>query len=260
MGSQQGAPGPSRDDPVQFRREGLPSTCLLRVKRDIAELKADPPPGVFIAPSENDFTRIDAIVVGPRDTPYEGGFFRFRITCPPEYPMKPPDVRFLTTGAGRVQLHEHLYSDGRVCLSIIGTWTGPQWSPVLTLSSLLVSLQSMLSELEQLKFGPTTMHRLGSSYRHNTIKIAVCDPVEDCLRDNYIYPPALRNAVLQTFAESCARFEDTLKAGQHLYGSQYSPPGGCKDCGLLLLRIQGLKLQVKDQIEAESANAGQMSR
>ncbi|XP_050024098.2 ubiquitin-conjugating enzyme E2 Z-like [Dermacentor andersoni] len=253
MASQQGAPGPSRDEPAQFKREDLPSACLLRVKQDIAELKADPPPGVFIAPSESDITRIDAIVVGPADTPFEGGFFRFRIKCPSDYPMKPPDVQFLTTDAGRVQLHEHLYKDGHVCLSIIGTWTGPQWSPALSLSSLLVSLQSMLSELD--KFGRITPHEYGGTYRHNTVRIAVCHPVEDCLRDDWTYPPALRDAVLKTFAESCARFEDTLKAGQHLYGTRYSPPGGCRECGLLLLRIQDLKLKVKDAVQGVAANA-----
>ncbi|KAL1430669.1 hypothetical protein MTO96_002275 [Rhipicephalus appendiculatus] len=216
---------PSRDNPSAFRRDAL-SPCLLRVRRDIAEIKADPPPGVFVAPNESDITRIDAIVVGPADTPYESGFYRFLITCPPGYPMEPPGVRFLTTDAGRVKLHEHLHSDGFVCLSIIGTWDGPQWSPALSLGSLLVSIQSMLSEKPEFN-RQLWWHESGATLRHDVVRVAVCDVVEDCLRDDRTYPPALRDGVLTTFAGSCAKLEGRLDAGQHLCGTDYRPTGGC---------------------------------
>lgn len=38
-------------------------------------------------------------------------------------------VHFLTTGAGRVRFNPNLYACGKVCLSLLGTWTGPSWVP-----------------------------------------------------------------------------------------------------------------------------------
>lgn len=245
---------PSGDKPSAFIPGSL-SPCLLRVRHDIAEITADPPPGVFVAPNESDMTRIDAIVVGPADTPYESGFFRFRIACPPGYPMEPPDVRFLTTDAGRVQLHEHLYSDGHVCLSIIGTWDGPQWSPALSLASLLVSIQSMLSEKPQYN-RQLWRQEGGAKLRHDVVRVAVCDVVEDCLREDWTYPAALRDSVLTTFAGSCAKLEGRLDAGQHLCGADCrptsghngtgnEPASGCNGCKNLLRRIRELKAKVE---------------
>ena len=38
-------------------------------------------------------------------------------------------VQFLTTGAGRVRFNPNLYNCGKVCLSLLGTWSGPSWDP-----------------------------------------------------------------------------------------------------------------------------------
>ncbi len=42
--------------------------------------------------------QIHALITGPFDTPYEGGFFYFLIRCPPDYPIRPPRVKLMTTG------------------------------------------------------------------------------------------------------------------------------------------------------------------
>ena len=71
----------------------------------------------------------------PTDTPYTGGVYEFDILFPvkaPGYPSVPPKVKFRTTGAGSVRFNPNLYNDGKVCLSLLGTWDGApgeQWSP-----------------------------------------------------------------------------------------------------------------------------------
>ncbi|KAH8023624.1 hypothetical protein HPB51_015120 [Rhipicephalus microplus] len=55
--------------------------CLLRMKRDLADLEVKPIPGVFVAPDEAHATKIHALMVGPSGTPYEGGFFHFFVDC-----------------------------------------------------------------------------------------------------------------------------------------------------------------------------------
>ena len=70
-----------------------------------------------------------AVIFPPSGTPYSGGAFTFDILLPADYPHKPPKVQFLTTGGGRVRFNPNLYADGKVCLSLLGTWAGPSWDP-----------------------------------------------------------------------------------------------------------------------------------
>ncbi|KAH7986083.1 hypothetical protein HPB52_025220 [Rhipicephalus sanguineus] len=138
--------------PVAFKRDEENLTAgLLRVKKDIADLAREAPADIFIALEEVDFCRIYAVIIGPGETPYDGGILRlpptpcFRLTCPLEYPMVPPMVRFLTTDSGRTQIHPFFYRNGNVSLSILGTYAGPQWTPAQSLRTPLLSIQSLLS-------------------------------------------------------------------------------------------------------------------
>ena len=65
-------------------------------------------------------SQLHALITGPFDTPYEGGFFYFFIRCPPDYPIHSPRVKFMTTDEGRVRFNPNLYKNGKVCLSILG--------------------------------------------------------------------------------------------------------------------------------------------
>ena len=69
----------------------------------------------------------------------------FEIEFGNEYPIRSPIVRHLTTrGCPDVRLHPNLYGNGKVCLSILGTWEGEPWSPSMNLMTILMSIQSLL--------------------------------------------------------------------------------------------------------------------
>ena len=119
---------------------------MSRIKRDLATIYREPPPGMFVMPDKDDMTKIHAMIIGPFDTPYEGGFFHFLVRCPPNYPINPPRVKLLTTGGNTVRFNPNFYRNGKVCLSILGTWSGPAWSPALSLTSLLISIQSLMTD------------------------------------------------------------------------------------------------------------------
>lgn len=85
-----------------------------------------------------------ALIVGPDDTPYAHGFYFFEVQFTDNYPMQPPHVVF-KTGDGRVRFNPNLYVEGKVCLSILGTWAGPSWTSSCTLRTVLVSIQSLLN-------------------------------------------------------------------------------------------------------------------
>jgi ubiquitin-protein ligase len=82
--------------------------------------------------------------LGPEDTPYANGCFLFDIWVS-DYPKTAPKVKFLTTGQGRVRFNPNLYNCGKVCLSLLGTWSGPGWQPnKSTLLQVLVSIQGLI--------------------------------------------------------------------------------------------------------------------
>ena len=74
---------------------------------------------------------------GPKDSPYEGGHFMLKLTLPNEFPFKPPDVKFITK-----ILHPNIAEDGSICLDTIAG----NWSPSLTISKLMLSLCSLLTD------------------------------------------------------------------------------------------------------------------
>ncbi|KAH8021330.1 hypothetical protein HPB51_015320 [Rhipicephalus microplus] len=247
--------------PVQFKRdEDVPSVCVSRVKKDVADIARDPPPGIYVAPNENDVTRIDALVVGPSGTPYEGGFLWFHVVCPPEYPMQPPRVTLMTTDAGRVQLHPNIYSSGHVTLSILGTHDGPQWSSAQSLCSVLLSIQSLLSEdpyYNQTYVVKGANRQDANNYkeyvRHEIFRVAVCDAVESCLQQRCPYPAELRTTVLKQFLEFYDRYEESVRSCLHLDGTRIRDPisyvKGTYQHKALLARLEGLKAKVRKRSE-----------
>lgn len=98
-------------------------------------LKADPNGCVFVRFDEERPSFLQAIITGVRDTPYENGCFLFDIHCPNNYPDTNPAVTHTTPGAANVtanngpggfspNLHK---GTGKVCLSLLGTWSGQGW-------------------------------------------------------------------------------------------------------------------------------------
>lgn len=73
----------------------------------------------------HDIVRLDkvrALITGPEGTPYESGCFFFDVFFPPQYPNAPPLMELETTGGGVARFNPNLYADGKVCLSLLGTW------------------------------------------------------------------------------------------------------------------------------------------
>ncbi|KAL1426800.1 hypothetical protein MTO96_018024 [Rhipicephalus appendiculatus] len=233
-------------------------TYLTRVKRDIEDFFADPPPGIYIAPDENDIAEIHALVMGPSGTPYEDGFFEFHIRCPAEYPLKPPTVRFLTTDSGRVRFNPNLYKCGSICLNILGSG----WSPAQGIESLLVSIQSLLNQdpfYNEPGYVKGQMDDYASSYKavveHETIRVAVCDTVAACLNGTSTLPPTLRDVVLKKFLERYDRYEAAVKSKLHLSGKdmeeKYYFHKGTFDYAGLLTRLQDLRQKVMDRARGQ---------
>ncbi|GFY83435.1 ubiquitin-conjugating enzyme 10 [Actinidia rufa] len=88
-------------------------------------------------PVAEDMFHWQATIMGPPDSPYAGGVFLVTIHFPPDYPFKPPKVAFRTK-----VFHPNINSNGSICLDILKE----QWSPALTISKVLLSICSLLTD------------------------------------------------------------------------------------------------------------------
>eukprot|EP01122_Echinamoeba_exundans_P011468 TRINITY_DN4564_c0_g1_i1.p1 TRINITY_DN4564_c0_g1~~TRINITY_DN4564_c0_g1_i1.p1 ORF type:complete len:869 (-),score=241.05 TRINITY_DN4564_c0_g1_i1:174-2780(-) len=103
---------------------------------------------VFVRVDSNRMDVMTCMITGPLDTPYAGGCFIFDIFFPGTYPGAPPLVNIATTGNQSVRFNPNLYNTGKVCLSLLGTWSGAEgetWNKdTSTLLQVLVSIQSLI--------------------------------------------------------------------------------------------------------------------
>jgi ubiquitin-protein ligase len=79
---------------------------------------------IFVRCDENRVDVLKALIMGASDTPYAHGAFEFDIYFEDTYPNTPPKVNLTTTGQAKVRFNPNLYSCGKVCLSLLGTWRG----------------------------------------------------------------------------------------------------------------------------------------
>lgn len=100
---------------------------------------------IYVSTNDEDMFNIKAMIVGPDDTPYEGGFYFINLDIPRNYPLEPPKGKFMTLN-NQIRFNPNLYKNGKICVSILNTWSGPSWTTACTLSGVLLSIQSLLNE------------------------------------------------------------------------------------------------------------------
>lgn len=111
--------------------------ALRRIQKELSDIQKDPPAGCSAGPVGDDLFHWEGILMAPSDSPYAGGVFKVSIRFPTEYPFKNPHVRFITK-----IYHPNINSSGGICLDILKN----QWSPALTVSKVLLSILSLLTD------------------------------------------------------------------------------------------------------------------
>ncbi|PLB51006.1 ubiquitin conjugating enzyme [Aspergillus steynii IBT 23096] len=165
--------------------------ATLRITREIKQIQKDADLSLTVRFKDSDIRDVKALILGPPGTPYQFGFFEFKIKFGKEYPAKPPNVQALTTNGGRTRFNPNIYASGKVCLSILGTWQGnrgEEWSSAQGLESVLISIQSLMSnnpyenepgfENKSSSSDKVSMISYNAKIRHETLRIAVIEPLE----------------------------------------------------------------------------------
>lgn len=137
-----------------------------RLAKEIRDLLTNPPPLIILQdiPGDN-FSEIRVRFRGIEGTMYAQEQFMLRFKFGGNYPMESPEVVFVAvdklqapvgqqsangppleaTNKCLVPVHPHIYSNGHICLSILYD----NWSPALTVASVCLSIQSMLSSCDK---------------------------------------------------------------------------------------------------------------
>lgn len=144
----------------------IPKETMERLLKDIKDiftssLEKD---GIYYKHSDTNILKAYVMIVGPRDSLYFGGYYFFEITFPCDYPHAPPLVEYLTND-GVTRFHPNFYKSKRVCLSMLNTWRGEQWTSCLTIKSVLLTLVSIMDSQPMLhEPGITEKHKDYSNY------------------------------------------------------------------------------------------------
>lgn len=118
-----------------------------RLAKDVKQIIKNPlvENRIFYKHDEDNILKGKALIIGPEGTPYENGNYLFEFEFPVNYPHSPPKVIFHTND-GFTRFNPNLYRSGKVCISILNTWKGDQWSSCQTISSILLTLCTVLNE------------------------------------------------------------------------------------------------------------------
>jgi ubiquitin-conjugating enzyme E2 D/E len=111
--------------------------ALKRINKELKDLQQDPPLNCSAGPVGDDLFYWQATIMGPDDSPYKNGVYFLNIHFPADYPFKPPKINFITK-----IYHCNISSNGSICLDILKD----QWSPALTISKVLLSICSLLTD------------------------------------------------------------------------------------------------------------------
>ncbi|XP_044974445.1 probable ubiquitin-conjugating enzyme E2 23 isoform X1 [Hordeum vulgare subsp. vulgare] len=116
-----------------------------KVQQEWGILEKNLPDYIYVRVFEDRMDLMRAVIIGASGTPYQDGLFFFDFYLPPEFPQAPPSAYY---HSGGLRVNPNLYVDGKVCLSLLNTWTGrgnEVWDPSSSsILQVLVSLQGLV--------------------------------------------------------------------------------------------------------------------
>jgi len=165
----------------------------------------------FAEPVGDKLDNVEALVIGPPDTPYGFGFFKFDLRFPITYPNAPPKVLIITTDGSKTRFNPNLYAEGKVCLSILGTWSGEsedEWRSSYSITYILQAIQSLIMnskpyhnepgyEEAGMRSASVDVEKYSEKIKHETLRVAVCGVVDDAInKPNFRFAHIIKSQFL----------------------------------------------------------------
>jgi len=183
----------------------ITSMAKKRLLKDVKDIIKKPltEHGIYYVHDEQNILRGYACILGPKDSLYANGAYFFRLDFPKDYPYKPPKLTYRTND-GITRFHPNLYRNGKVCLSILNTWKGEQWTSCQTIKTILLTLVSLFHNKPLLcEPGLSEKHSDFNPYNHiiqyKNLEIAIAGiATKRNLPENFIvFFPFIRNNILK---------------------------------------------------------------
>jgi ubiquitin-conjugating enzyme E2 D/E len=115
----------------------FPMAAIKRIQNELRMFKKDPPSGCMVEAVEGDLYHWTGTIIGPPDTPYDGGIFHVDIVFPPEFPHKPPTIKFTTK-----VYHPNVGDNGDICIDTLKD----KWIPAMSIGSVLQAISSLFND------------------------------------------------------------------------------------------------------------------
>ncbi|CAD7931553.1 unnamed protein product [Amoebophrya sp. A25] len=263
MASSSRGPAPVSIQAKSLGRLMKEQKMILEQGKELADL------GIYVKWDEDSLTNVKAMIIGPPETPYQYGYYFFDIVFPDNYPYAPPKVQF-RTGDKRVRFNPNLYVEGKVCLSILGTWQGPGWTSICNLRSVLITIQSLLSN-HPITNEPGHENQTGKKEDVEYNKILGFETVHVAVaRMMQTQPPGFeifKSEMEELFEKNFGNFIDTLKRydadeGKTTRSPIWSFPVSFEtarvrgELEILLKRVRGEEVVVSKTASAKKAQVG----
>jgi len=116
-----------------------------RLQKELSEIHSQGAPVGIVLVSADSFEKWLFTIQVMGDSVYEGEVFSLMFRFDKSYPISAPAVQFVVTDGFQAPLHPHVYSNGHICASILGT----EWSPVLSVIAVCITIQSMLASCKK---------------------------------------------------------------------------------------------------------------
>ena len=172
---------------------------ITRLLRDVKQIIKNPltENGIYYIHDDTDMLKGYALIIGPSETPYFGGNYFFEFEYPLDYPHSPPKVNYWTNG-NKIRFNPNLYTCGKVCVSLLNTWRGEQWTSCQSISTVLLTLCTLLCKNPLLNEpgigkGHPDMAFYDEIIEYANLDIAVCSIIE---KKDGIYMPFFENFYL----------------------------------------------------------------
>lgn len=156
-----------------------PNKINKRLLKDVANILKYPlnVEGIYYKHDETNAYKGYAMIIGPSESLYRYGYYFFNFEFPQEYPYSPPKVYYLTND-GSTRFNPNLYRNGKVCISILNTWKGEQWTSCQSIRSVLLTLLSLFHNKPLLNEPGITesnsnFKKYNQIIQHQNIKIAI---------------------------------------------------------------------------------------
>lgn len=184
---------------------------------------------IYYKHDEENIMKGYVLIIGQKDSPYGYGYYFFEFIYPNNYPFAPPHVNYLTND-GTMRFNPNLYTNGKVCLSVLNTWAGEGWTSCQTIYSLLLTLSSILCSNPLLnepgiKEDHCDVHKYNYLVTYKNIEFAICklyrivciNEASNLSKEHILIMRKFKDIISETFANNKDKIIEFINSNRVKY-------------------------------------------